>query len=94
MRPVPVGDTDISKRTGNRGDGPRIANSDSNDINWRGAGPIEQEESISFLKKNKKLLLSWFTRAIRPARIVPRKCFLVLFLKKELLPVQVWRRRV
>jgi hypothetical protein len=46
----------------------------------------QKQGSISFLKKrNKKLLLAWLTRLIRPARTGSSKSFLVLFFKKELL---------
>jgi hypothetical protein len=49
--------------------------------------PVKQG-SISFLKKrNKKLLLLWLTRLIRSARIAASRSFLVLFFKKELLPI-------
>jgi hypothetical protein len=47
---------------------------------------LTKQGSISFLKKrNKKLLLAWFTRAIRLASTEASKSFLVLFFKKELL---------
>jgi len=47
-----------------------------------------KEASISFLKKrNKKLLFCWLTRPIRWTRSETNKSFLVLFFKKELLPL-------
>jgi hypothetical protein len=49
-------------------------------------GASAQQGSSSFLKKRtKKLLLLWFSRPVRPARIEEGKSFLVLFFKKELL---------
>jgi hypothetical protein len=49
-----------------------------------------KQGSISFLKKrNKKLLLAWLTRHARSVRTEASKSFLVLFFKKELLPLRV-----
>jgi len=49
-----------------------------------------QQGSSSFLKKRtKKLLLCWLTRQATLVRTVERKSFLVLFFKKELLPLRL-----
>jgi hypothetical protein len=49
-----------------------------------------QQGSSSFLKKRtKKFLLCWLMRQARSVRTAASKSFLVLFLKKELLPLRL-----
>jgi hypothetical protein len=50
--------------------------------------PAKQGSSSFLKKRTKKLLLCWLTRPARSVRMLKNKSFLVLFFKKELLPLR------